>query len=283
MAGCLSCLFWWALPPSLPFATAKLRMKTFDLVYFCYLSTWSNPFVALFAGKVTTHMGMVVRYQDKIYLLEAIRNKDAIVDVLAGDGKPHTGVRLINFERLITEQRESYYIYVQPVEMTADAREQATERLWPFIRKFNHHPFEPFPDSFVTAALNAPFGHHREDLAGLFCSELCALALRDCGLLTVDNVSAVWHTTFLSCLLLLERGARLSQEGFYVRRSPQPLAAPPPMFSAPPARSVPRLRNTAADAAATTTTEIDITDGDAIIRAIQGSSSKPVVVPSLPP
>lgn len=222
MDGCCSCLFRWALPDGLPYELARLRVQTFDLVYFCQLGTWTGPLVAMFGGRWATHMGLLIRGRPdvrgdtELYVLEAVRHGDSSRDI-SRSGDIHTGVRVVSLREKLNHPTDRYYVYVQPVLMPADVRTRAEPLLWPFIYRHNATPYETKFLTFPTAPLNRSATRDAEDTTSLFCSEIVALALRECGLLQVDNVSRVWHTMFLNGELHLSGGARLDMHGFYIR------------------------------------------------------------------
>lgn len=226
-----------------------LRISSLDLVYFCQLGTWTGPFVALFSGKMITHMGVVWRHPTtkELYVLEAVRHPDTAADMV-DHGQVHTGVRLVSFREKLQHPTDRYFVCVQPIIMERTVRERAERQFNRFILEKNNVPFETHPLCFFLAQLPDEWRLHRgEDTNTLFCSELAALALRDCGLLRgVSNVSAVYPSMLYSCALTLEHGAVLSHHKFLVRmersigadtdmfRRPtqQALPSPPPRFSA---------------------------------------------------
>ena len=194
MNGCCGWLFHQFLPEGISYERAKLRVQTFDLVYFCQLENWTGPFVAFFSGKMCTHMGVLIRGRPdvrgnaELYVLESIRHADNAGDI-SRSGQIHTGVRVVSLSEKLQHPEERYYVYVQPVLMDKATRRAAEAKLWPFIYEHNTTPFEEHFSTFLLAPLNRPWGHGEEDTSSLFCSELVALTLRTCGLLDVDNVS----------------------------------------------------------------------------------------------
>jgi len=242
MGTCLSYLSAWCLPEGIPYAEAKKRIASFDLVYFCQLDTWTGPWVALFGGKLITHMGVCVRDEatGNIFVLESVRHADTSCDV-ADHERVHTGVRLVRLEETLRHRLDTAFICVQPILMSESVRREAEAQLPEFIRRHVNVPFESSPSCFVRAQLDRGWwGYAREDTSSLFCSELAALTLRCCGLLTgVTNVSAIWHTMFWTSQLTLCHGARLSEQKYYVQMLPRrhrkrvaPQRAPPPAFLA---------------------------------------------------
>lgn len=231
MDGCCSYLFRWALPEGLSYERAQLRVRTFDLVYFCEFSTWMGPFITMFGGRWATHMGMLIRGRpdvpgdEELYVLEAVRHGDDERDI-SRSGDVHTGVRVVSLRERLKYPTDWYYVYVQPVHIPEHTRTKAESKLWPFIYEHNATPYEERPSSFALAPLNRQFGVDAEDLRSLFCSELVALALRVCGLLDVTNVSLVWHTMFLNCELHLSGGSRLDVRGYYIRMNKAPNRRP---------------------------------------------------------
>ena len=245
MNGCLSWVFSWFLPPQVSYEHAKLRISTLDLVYFCQLGTWTGPFVALFSGKMITHMGVVWRHPEtkELYVLEAVRHPDTAADMVDG-GRVHQGVRLVSFHEKLQHPTDRYFVCVQPIIMERAVRERAERAFNRFILEENNVPFETSPACFFLTQLPGNWRLHRgEDTSTLFCSELAALALRDCGLLRgVSNVSAVYPSMLYSCELTLEHGAVLSGHKFLVRMERsigddsdmvrRPRLPPPPRLSA---------------------------------------------------
>lgn len=228
MDGCCGWLAGWFLPPQVSYEHARSRVRSFDLVYFCQFSKWTGPFVALFSSRMITHMGMVWKHPTtrELYLLEAIRNPDSAPDVLTGSH--HTGVRLISFRDMLRDQTHGPIVCIQPIMMEAEMRKQAEARLANFIITKNGVPFEDSKSVYFLARLPRSWKrlHAHEDIRTLFCSELVALALRDCGLLHIDNVSAVIPTTLYECELVLQPGAHLSGNKFLVRAGTAPLLPP---------------------------------------------------------
>lgn len=220
MDGCFSWLFHLVLPDGISYTEAKRRIRSFDLLYFCQLGTWTGPFVALISGKMVTHMGVAYRdpQSGELYVLESVRHADTACDVADHDRRVHTGVRLVSLSGKLNDTRGRYFVCVQPVLMEPRIRERAEAAFPEFIRKHVNIPFEQHPLCFLTAHLNrAWWGYTREDTKSLFCSELVALALRECGLLPgVDNVSAVWHTYFWCNQVMLTPGATLSAKKFMI-------------------------------------------------------------------
>lgn len=242
MNSCLSWLFSWLLPPEVAYAEACRRTCSLDLVYFCQLGNWTGPFVAFFSGKLITHMGVAWRHPqtNELYVLESVRHPDTAGDVV-NDGRVHTGVRLVSFREKLRNPSDRYFVCVQPIIMERALRERAEERLAKFILEENSVPFERNVSCFWLAQLPRSWRlHAREDTASLFCSEMAALALRDCGLLRgVDNVSTVWPSMLYNCQLQLEPGAHLCADKFMVRMDRRPLlrrrAPAPPLLPPPPA------------------------------------------------
>lgn len=219
MNGCLSWLFTWFLPPQLAYEEALRRATTLDLVYFCQLGTWTGPFVALFSGKMITHMGVLWRHPrtGKLWVLESTRHEDNAGDLLQ-NGRVHTGVRLTSLEEKLQHPSERYFVCVQPVILTRDKRERAERVFNQFIQETNGIQFEQDVSSFLLAQLPENWRFHRgEDTSSLYCSELAALALRECGLLPgVNNVSRVWPSMLYTCQLQLGPDAHLSPHKFLI-------------------------------------------------------------------
>lgn len=248
MDGCFGWLARWLLPPEITYEEAQQRVCSLDLVYFCQFSKWTGPFVAAFSARMITHMGVAWRHPDtqELYLLESIRNGDSAPDVITGT--VHTGVRMVSFRNVLNDGTHGPFVCIQPVKMTRALRERAEEAFNHFILRVNGVPFEQHFTSYLFTQLPRSWRLHMdEDTSSLYCSELAALALRDCGLLRgVDNVSCVFPSTFYTCQLVLEPGARLSANKFLIRPGTAPRLPPPrarPEESAAAAAAGPSLED----------------------------------------
>lgn len=241
MGSCLTRLFSEVVP-GVSYTEAQRRIRSFDLVYFCHLGTWTSPFVAMISGKMITHMGIMYREpaNGELYVLESVRHADTACDV-ASHGTVHTGVRLVPLQSKLNDPSGRYFVCIQHIEMDAATRDRAEALLPNFIRQHVNIPFEAHARCFLTSHLNRnSWFYTPEDTSSLYCSELAALTLRSCGLLSIGNVSGVWHTYFWAHQLTLERGARLSRDKFMVamnfdRVKPPVNAALPPSLRTTPA------------------------------------------------
>lgn len=219
MDACFSWFFSMFLPTGVPYEIAKQQLHSFDLVYFCQMSKWTAPFITFFSGKFVTHMGMIWKdpTSGELYLFESVRNQDTSQDVASG-GRVHAGVRLVSFAEKINRPTESYFICVQSITMTDHKRREAEPRLYDFIRRYINTPFEQNPTTIVRSCLSPhSYGYTPEDTTSMYCSELMALALRECRLLSIDNVSGVWITAFWSCKLMLNSGAQLMYQKLWIQ------------------------------------------------------------------
>ena len=229
MDACFSWLFSMFTPNGVPYEIAKQRFHTFDLVYFCQLSKWTAPFITLFSGKFVTHMGMIWKdpTTSELYLFESVRNSDTSQDVAFG-GRVHAGVRLVLLAEKINRPTESYFICVQSITMTDHKRRDAEPRLYDFIQRYINTPFEQNPTTMLRSCLSPQtYGYTPEDTTSLYCSELVALALRECNLLSIDNVSGVWITAFWSCKLMLNSGAQLMAQKTWIQLCTATVSLPP--------------------------------------------------------
>lgn len=235
MDSCFSWLFNMFVPAGIPYESAKLRAQTFDLVYFCQMSKWTAPFITLFSGKLITHMGIIWKdpSNGELYLFESVRNQDTSKDVLTGN--VHAGVRLVSLAEKVNRPTESYFICIQPIQMTSHKRREAEPLFEAFIRTHIGVPFEQRPSTMVRSLLSpSTYGYTPEDVHSLFCSELVALTLRQCNLLSIDNVSCVWITAFWGCQLMLHADATLSGHKFWIQMGTASVALPLPLPLPPP-------------------------------------------------
>lgn len=227
MNSCLARIFQWFLPPGVNYRETLMRAETFDLVYFCQLGTWTGPFVALFSGKMVTHMGLMWKHpvSGELYVFESVRHKDDARDIASG-GRKHLGVRLTSLETKLRRPDERYFVCIQKIDIDSPRhRLECTQKLDRFIMSHTNIQFEQNVSSFFFNQWPVSWNPYcREDTSSLFCSELVALALRECGLLIgVDNVSAVWPSMFWDCQFILVPGASLSTHKWLVQVSADPV------------------------------------------------------------
>jgi len=217
----LGALIAWLMrlffPAGMAYTEARAQIQTFDLVYFCELASWTGCPIAVFGGKIVTHMGLAVRVHDEIYLLESVNHAGNSLDVLSAGGGVHTGVRLVSLHHELTNAAHNYYVWVQPIEMTTENRRSAEQALWPLMKQLDGVAFERHRFAAFRSMCDAPPGVGAlTDTSSFYCSELVAHVLRQCGLLRVSNVSNITPAHFLAGGMTLSN-AVLTTAGFYLK------------------------------------------------------------------
>jgi hypothetical protein len=150
------------------------KLHSYIINFFTYGTPWSGA----------SHVGIIGEHAGELLLFESttLSNIPCVIQ-----GKPFKGTQAVHLdERLATYRGRAYHypLYRRLYDAESD-------RLNQFLIDHIAIPYDAIGAIRAGGAAWSWFESclHHEDLGSIFCSELCAAAHRDIGMLRTDNVS----------------------------------------------------------------------------------------------
>lgn len=166
------------------------QRNTGDVVLFCGMSKLSSV-IKFFTGSQWSHVGVVYKRKDGVYILEANKNFGGF------SGSAQDGVGITKVSERFKEHTNPVLILSLSQELTDEQKRKFDD----FYQKSKNKPFE------LTFFASYIFPGKREQYDEFFCSELVAALYRHIGLLPKSTRSAsVAPSDFLT--MKLERPYR---------------------------------------------------------------------------
>lgn len=185
------------------------NMRTGDLVLFsgsCHI----GKLIKVLQGNPWSHIGMIV--MDNQYdfpCLYESTHSDGLIDL--DTGKITQGVQMVPFH----EKVKVYPGSIGYRRLTNVSDQDLNYKRFAQLKKsLQGRAFEQSILQMVKANYDGPFGHNKEDLSSLFCSELIAASYQALGLLPSRNIKTSSEYTpsdFSSEKLTLSNQAFLSE------------------------------------------------------------------------
>jgi len=160
-----------------------LAAQTGDLVLFSGSSLLSK-LIELACDSSWSHVGIVYRTADDVLLLEAVKNYDGVVDVLAR--QECTGVRVVRLADVLYSFHGNYMalrkVQCETVAELQVVRASLQRAIAGFIQSYHLRPYEPRWYDFIAAQYHMLM-RVRQRMDAFFCTEVVAVCYMDAGIL----------------------------------------------------------------------------------------------------
>lgn len=162
--------------------------NTGDLVIF----RWNTVDVGFRLFSKFSHVGMIVKHKDKLYLLETHPKED--LESKMDD----SGIHLYHLKKRLEEYNGSYYF--TQLNIQNNKRKDITTHIMTNLKKYKKTiPFDNnFRNIFVLNYFYNLFGIKLPERKSMFCSEFIGTILQDCNVYKhYKNISSINPGTFL--------------------------------------------------------------------------------------
>lgn len=162
--------------------------NTGDLVIF----RWNTVDVGFRLFSKFSHVGMIVKHKDKLYLLETHPKEDLESKI------DDSGIHLYHLKKRLEEYNGSYYF--TQLNIQNNKRKDITTHIMTNLKKYKKTiPFDNnFRNIFVLNYFYNLFGIKLPERKSMFCSEFIGTILQDCNVYKhYKNISSINPGTFL--------------------------------------------------------------------------------------
>jgi len=169
------------------YSEIRPKLKTGDVVLFQSGKWWSPGTLAIRLGTWSrwSHVGMIVhlRKWDLVLLLES-NTSDSMTDITIGQG--HKGVQLLSFSEVVRKYQGK--IAIRQLEFDDPPDEDSVNQpIAKFRRSIKSAPYEKKLLEMALIPFRFAWDVLKPDKSSLFCSELVAEALKELGVLNLEN------------------------------------------------------------------------------------------------